>query len=213
MATISKGILGGFSGKVGTIVGTSWRGKDIIRSRPKATKRMPTENQLLQQMKFSLAISFLQPLKSIQSRFFGMKIGVRSRVNLAVSYTIREAIQVVNHLPELIYSKVLITKGELTGFQNVSLVLQAGGVLHLEWEDNNAQGNASPNDVVSIVCYSKNLKMFEIYEDVVMRSDMMVDVTLPSYCIGEVTEVWAYLHNEKQTMAGNSFYLGEHSIV
>lgn len=42
MATLNKGILGGFSGKVGTVVGANWRGLDIIRSRPKisnATQR------------------------------------------------------------------------------------------------------------------------------------------------------------------------------
>ena len=34
MAEIKKGILGGFSGKVGPVVGANWRGKDIIRSTP-----------------------------------------------------------------------------------------------------------------------------------------------------------------------------------
>ncbi len=33
MGTISKGILGGFSGKVGTVVGGSWKGIDYMRSR------------------------------------------------------------------------------------------------------------------------------------------------------------------------------------
>ena len=42
MANISKGILGGFSGKVGTIVGANYRGKDIIRSVPKKSGRKPT---------------------------------------------------------------------------------------------------------------------------------------------------------------------------
>jgi len=213
MATITKGILGGFSGKVGTVVGANWRGKDIIRSRPKKTQSPPTDNQILQQMKFRLVVGFLQPLKPVQSRFFGSKSGARSRVNMAVSYTIREAVQVVNDIPELVFSKVLITKGELTGFQNITAATQAGGVLHLEWEDNSTQGNASPQDAVSVVCYCKELEMFEIYEDIVMRSDLMLDVTLPNYCIGKATEVWAYLHNAKQTMAGNSPYLGELMII
>ncbi|HAP96614.1 DUF6266 family protein, partial [Epilithonimonas hominis] len=88
MATLSKGILGGFSGKVGPVVGANWRGMDVIRSRPKSSKRNPTEKQLEQQLKFKLAISFLQPIKSIQSLYFGMGSGVKSRVNMAVSYTI-----------------------------------------------------------------------------------------------------------------------------
>ncbi|WP_336734977.1 DUF6266 family protein [Chryseobacterium sp. VD8] len=68
MARITKGILGGFSGKVGTIVGANWRGQDIIRSIPKPSSKQPTNKQLLQQTRFSMVISFLQPLKNIQTK-------------------------------------------------------------------------------------------------------------------------------------------------
>ena len=212
MATISKGILGGFSGKVGPVVGATWRGMDVIRSRPKSSKRTPSERQLEQQLKFKLAISFLQPIKNIQSRFFGSGSGVKSRVNLAVSYTISEAIQMVAGLPELIFNKVLITRGELTSFQNAVLTTQPGGVLHLEWEDNSTQGDAAPKDQVSIVCYCAELKNWEIYEGIVMRSDLMADVTLPAYCLGKTMEVYAFLNNEKQTAASTSLYLGQHVV-
>lgn len=210
MATLSKGILGGFSGKVGPVVGATWRGMDVIRSRPKSSRRTPSERQLEQQLKFKLAISFLQPIKNIQSRFFGSGSGVKSRVNMAVSYTISEAIQMVAGLPELIYNKVLITRGELTSFQNAVLTTQPGGVLHLEWEDNSTQGDAAPKDQVSIVCYCAELNNWEIYEGIVMRSDLMVDVTLPAYCLGKTMEVYAFLNNEKQTAASTSLYLGQH---
>ncbi|WP_312196230.1 DUF6266 family protein [Epilithonimonas vandammei] len=212
METLSKGILGGFSGKVGPVVGATWRGMDVIRSRPKSSKRTPSEKQLEQQLKFKLAISFLQPIKNIQSRFFGSGSGVKSRVNLAVSYTISEAIQMVAGLPELIYNKVLITRGELTSFQNAVLTTQPGGVLHLEWEDNSTQGDAAPKDQVSIVCYCAELNNWEIYEGIVMRSDLMADVTLPAYCLGETMEVYAFLNNEKQTAASTSLYLGQHLV-
>ena len=212
MATLSKGILGGFSGKVGPVVGATWRGMDVIRSRPKSSKRTPSERQLEQQLKFKLAISFLQPIKNIQSRFFGSGSGVKSRVNLAVSYTINEAIQMVAGLPELIFNKVLITRGELTSFQNAVLTTQPGGVLHLEWEDNSTQGDAAPKDQVSIVCYCAELKNWEIYEGIVMRSDLMADVTLPAYCLGKTMEVYAFLNNEKQTAASTSLYLGQHLV-
>ena len=212
MATISKGILGGFSGTVGPVVGANWRGMDVIRSRPKSSKRTPSERQLEQQLKFKLAISFLQPIKSIQSLYFGMGSGVKSRVNMAVSYTISTAIQMVAGLPELIYNKVLITRGELTSFRNPVLTTQPGGVLHLEWEDNSTQGDAAPKDEVSIVCYCAELNNWEIYEGIVMRSDLMADVTLPAYCLGKTMEVYAFLNNEKQTAASTSLYLGQHLV-
>lgn len=213
MATFNKGILGGFSGKVGTVVGANWRGKDVMRSLPKPSQKEPTEKQLLQQAKFKLAVAFLQPLKTIQSQYFGSGSGVKSRVNMATSYTINEAMQVVAGIPELVYNKVLITKGELTGFQNAVLSTQPGGFLELEWEDNSTQGNASATDEVSLVSYCKDLNDFQIFESIVMRSDLIAGVNLPSFCIGKAVEVWAFLNTEKRTFASNSFYLGEHTVL
>lgn len=213
MATFNKGILGGFSGKVGNVVGANWRGKDIMRSLPKPSQKDPTEKQLLQQAKFKLAVAFLQPLKGIQSQYFGASSGVKSRVNMATSYTISEAIQVVKGVPELIYNKVLITKGELTGFQNAMLSNQPGGILELEWEDNSLQGNASPTDEVSIVSYCMELNDFQIFEGIGTRADLKTSVALPGFCIGKTVEVWAFLNTEKRTFASNSFYLGQHAVV
>ncbi len=42
MAIIRKGILGGFEGKVGNIIGYNLRGQNIIRSVPRKDKRPAT---------------------------------------------------------------------------------------------------------------------------------------------------------------------------
>jgi hypothetical protein len=46
MGTIKKGVLGGFSGKVGSVVGASWKGIDYIRSLPASVKNPRTEGQV-----------------------------------------------------------------------------------------------------------------------------------------------------------------------
>ena len=213
MARITKGILGGFSGKVGTIVGANWRGQDIIRSIPKPSSKQPSERQLLQQVKFKLVIGFLQPVKNIQTKYFGSGSGSKSRVNMAVSYTINEAIQMNGDIPELMYNKVLITKGDLAGFQNVTVVPQAGNILQLNWENNSAQGNADPADKANMVCYCEELGTFEIFEAVAERSVLTTEVTLPNYYAGKEVQVWAFFRNEKETVACNSAYLGVQTLI
>lgn len=126
MATISKGILGGFSGKIGTVVGASWRGKDIIRSVPKSTKRQPSDLQLIQQLKFGKVIDFLQPIRPIQNLYFGGKVKYQSRFNQATSYALKHAVEMVDDLSVIIPEKVLITKGELTGFQGLNTTTGIG---------------------------------------------------------------------------------------
>ncbi|WP_449387135.1 DUF6266 family protein [Chryseobacterium lineare] len=213
MARITKGILGGFSGKVGTIVGANWRGQDIIRSIPKPSNRPPSEKQQLQQEKFKMVIAFLQPLKSIQTKYFGSGSGSKSRVNMAVSYTISEAVQMAGDVPELVYNKVLITKGDLTGFQNITAQPQTGHVIRLTWENNSTQGNASETDTVNVICYCEELDRFEIFESVAVRTDLTKEVTLPTAYAGKEVQVWSYLHNLKGTSASNSLHLGALTMI
>ena len=50
MAIAKDGILGGFSGKVGNIVGLTLNGVPIMRAAPKASQKPPTEKQRLQRL-------------------------------------------------------------------------------------------------------------------------------------------------------------------
>lgn len=78
MGTYNKGILGAFSGKVGPVVGANWKGMDM-RSFPKKTRRAPTENQLLQRLKFTAATRFLTPINSVVGRYFGNESGEKTK--------------------------------------------------------------------------------------------------------------------------------------
>jgi len=213
MARITKGILGGFSGKVGTIVGANWRGQDIIRSTPKPSSRPPSEKQLLQQNKFKLVVSFLQPVTGIQRKYFGSGSGSKSRVNLAVSYTISEAVQVNGSVPEILFPKVLITKGDLSGFQNVTAAPQSAQGITLNWEDNSAQGNANATDQVNLICYCEELQTFGIFTAIAERSTGTASVSLPAIYAGKEVHLWAYFNNAAETSACSSPYLGTLTLI
>lgn len=213
MGSINKGILGGFSGKVGSVVGANWRGKDIMRSVPKPSSKEPTEKQVLQRAKFKLAVSFLQPVKSIQKEYFGVASGSKSRSDMAVSYTMQQAVDTASGSPELIFNKVLITKGDLAGFQNPEVEVQQDETLELSWSDNSSQGNASATDVANAVCYSEDLKSFEIYEVLALRSAMGASIVLPQFYAGKEIHLWMFFRNEKKTLACNSVYLGTVTLI
>ena len=61
MGTIKQGILGGFSGKVGTVIGSSWKGISYMRGQAPHVKNPRTAGQVNQRLKFNLALNFLQP--------------------------------------------------------------------------------------------------------------------------------------------------------
>lgn len=208
MGTIKKGILGGFSGTVGTVVGANWRGMDVIRSRPKASGGKPTPLQLMQRSKFALAIKFQNSLRSMQSRLYGENAGVKSRVNLAASYLLREVVDYVNDQAVLKMEKVIITKGLLTGFQNLAVTDAAAQTLNFTWTDNSNQMLAKATDIFCTAVYEEESGDFEIKEGPETRTVGTASVVLPELWAGKTVHVYAFLQTEEQDAACNSLYLG-----
>ena len=212
MGTIKKGILGGFSGTVGTVVGANWRGMDVMRSRPKARGGTPTPLQILQRQKFALAIKFQNSLRSMQSRLYGDHSGVKSRVNLAASYLLKEVVSEINGNVVLQMEKVLITKGDLTGFQNLAATAGTGESIHFTWEDNSSQMQAQASDIFCTAVYEEESGEFYVQEGPQIRSAQNATVVLPTNWNGATVYVYAFFQNETQDKACNSFYIGSFAL-
>ncbi|QOW09191.1 hypothetical protein Q73A0000_01880 [Kaistella flava (ex Peng et al. 2021)] len=207
MGTIKKGILGGFSGTVGTVVGATWRGMDVIRSRPKSSGGKPTPLQIMQRAKFALAIKFQNSLRAMQSRLYGENAGVKSRVNLAASYLLREVVAYENDQAILMMEKVIVTKGTLTGFQNLAVTAAADQTLNFTWVDNSAQMLAKATDIFCTAIYEEEAAEFAIMEGPEQRDGGTASVVLPEGWAGKTVYVYAFFQTVEQDAACNSLYL------
>lgn len=92
MATFEKGILGGFSGKVGSVIGGSWKGIDYMRSKAPRRTFVPSQKQLEQQLKFALMMRFLQPMSGLLAISFHDFAIRKTGTNSAFAYNYKEAI-------------------------------------------------------------------------------------------------------------------------
>ncbi|WP_434035256.1 DUF6266 family protein [Formosa sp. 4Alg 33] len=213
MAIFEKGILGGFSGKVGNVVGSRWRGKDVMRSLPQRGKYTPTPKQLEQREKFKAVILFLTPIISVVSLYFGNRQGDKSRFNIATSYHLKEAV-VDSPLGYVIdFTKVLISKGDLRGLDRGAVSAAAGQTLNFSWADNSGQGNASPFDELIVVVYAPDLDTFYTNLSVDTRDATSGSVTLPAFMAGFDVEVWASFNKPDTNLAAISTYLGRVTMV
>jgi hypothetical protein len=61
MGKMKNGILDAFSGTIGKVVGTSWRGVAVMRSKAHSRKNANTPKQQEQKAKFKVAADFTQP--------------------------------------------------------------------------------------------------------------------------------------------------------
>jgi len=209
MATYEQGILGPFSGKVGTVVGANWRGKNVMRSRPKKSNRVPSEAQQLQREKFTTVTKFLSPIKALLNQYFGQAVTYRSRYNLATSYHLKEAAERVNDSFEIIYSKVMISKGDLQGLVSPVVTTLPNNQLKIEWQDNSGQGMATPDDSLLVVVYCPELNLFETFEQIAMRKDNDVTLALTPFFEGSDVYCWASFVNDEHKLSASSTYLGK----
>lgn len=207
MAEIELGILGGVSGKVGTVVGANWRGKNIIRAKPRKSKKKATVLQAEQRLKFRLVANFLGPINKIVSRYFGQYQGVKSRSNMAMSYHLLEAIEKKGQDFFINYEKVMLTKGVLPSVMMESASVTEGQ-LALKWTSNSGVAIEKPTDKLTLAIYSESNKLFYVLDAIVERNKNEYTTKLPAAFKGKDNSIWVVLTNEEGTECSSSMFVG-----
>jgi hypothetical protein len=212
MATIKQGILGGFSGKIGTVVGSTWRGKNVLRSAPRKSTKPASAAQQKQRDKFAGVLQFLMPLKGILTETFGATVGSKSPFNNAMSYHMKEAVKQTTDGFQLAYAKVLIGKGGLCGIENPVVQMLPIHRLQISWDDNSTQGLAYPTDDFLIVAYVPSLQSFTYAMGDSDREAGQGKLNFQESFYGETVHLWVTFYNAKIALAATSTYLGSFVI-
>lgn len=213
MGKYNKGILGAFSGKVGNVVGASWRGMDVLRSLPRAGTSAPTENQLQQREKFALVARFLLPFKPMLASYFGQPSGGRSRTNQASSYHLREAVVLNGSVLSMNYAKVLLSRGDLQGATQAAVAASAGNLLRFSWADNSGQATAKPTDRLMVGVHDAESGFSDFFLAAGTRDQAAAEITLPDYYAGAQVHCWMAFASENGKLNSTSIYMGTVEVV
>lgn len=208
MGKYNKGILGAFSGKVGSVVGASWRGQDIMRSLPRKSNREATTSQLMQREKFSEATAFLQPYQPVLRKYFGSGNGKTTRRNQALSYHMKEAVTYVDPNWVWDFQKVQISRGDLLGLDQIAGTGGTAQSIDFTWQDNSAQGEALATDQVIVAIYESTSKTGSYFSNIALRSDGNATITLPAFLSGLTVQVWATVVSNDEKRYATSQFLG-----
>ena len=213
MATFEKGILGGFSGKVGNVVGARWRGKNVMRSLPQRGNYTATAKQEEQRLKFKTVIGFLSPIVDVLNSYYGSAQGDKSRANLATSYHLKNAVLSTPTGAVMEYAKVVVSKGDLRGIDGGTVAAAAEQILNFGWQDNSGQGKATATDAFMVVVYAPELNLFYTNIAVATRDATKASVTLPNFMASFEVEVWASFSKPETNLAAISTYMGAITVL
>lgn len=193
MGTIKQGILGGFRGRVGNVIGSTWKGQDVMKIRPASVFNPNTEHQQLQRAKFGLVGRFNQAHRNL------IRIGFRAytknitAANAAMSYNLVNA--VTGLFPDLSidFSKVMISMGSLAAIDGVSVLSEASSSVTLNWTTDIQYGNGKDSDQFVASFYDSATAEVVYFPGCASRQEKTVSLNLPATWSGRAAEVFVFL--------------------
>jgi hypothetical protein len=134
MGKVSNGILGAVRGKVNNLVFYPLNGQELVRV-VGTKKTIRSDAVKAQNNSMALLMSFFSKI-NVYLRA-GFKNEAKSTIynyhNLATSYNKINAISIIDNLPQIDYSKILLSRGTALPANDPRVELAAEG-LHFEWE-------------------------------------------------------------------------------
>jgi hypothetical protein len=208
MGKIAQGILGGFSGKVGTVVGGRWKNIDYIRAKPISVANPRTPGQVNQRNRFAITLEYLQPnLGFIQKGYKAYAVG-KTEFNAAMSYVLNNAIAGTAPNFSVDYSLALLSRGSLPGVLNGATDLATAGQVTFSWDDNSTGINANSTDQAMVLVYNPSKKESIAILDGADRTTGTQVVTIPDGYAGDTVELFMAFVTPNGNQVSNSVYLG-----
>jgi hypothetical protein len=206
MATFKQGINGGFTGKVGSVIGYQLNGQWVMRSlaKPSSKNKKGTALQKACRSIFASMQHFLQPLIPFIRVGYNLESRLRMMTahNAAKSYNMLHALDVNGDID---CAKVCLTFGSLMGVAN-PVVLKDDVGLHFSWENNAGNSWLRETDQVMVMAY--NVKDQQVYFKLsgTRRSDGMESIEIPAFEKDNELHTWiSFISDDRQHIAMSTY--------
>lgn len=212
MGTIKNGILGGFSGTVGPAVGSSWKGIDVIRSRPPRKRRRSTEGQLGQMTRMELVSGFLAPLTTLLNKTYGSGLVKMSAFNKAMSYNMRNAVDGDHPDFRINFARVILGSGDLLNPELSAMQSEVMGQLSFIWKDNSSEGSARSTDQAFAAVYCSGENEWRTWSKGAQRNAGRYTLDIPAFS-GKTVHAYIGFLSDGGKFVSTSQYAGSVNIL
>ena len=207
MAKLSQGINGPFFGKVGTVVGYTWKGIPVMRALPQDRKKPFTHKELNQQAKFRIMNKFLRPAKTLLNVTFAHLAVQMSPFNKAFSYNIKNAVTGVEPNLAIDYGMALISRGDLPNVDLPTVNSPSPGLLQFTWSDNSGRGKSIGTDKAFVAVYQEEIANWEYQLDIASRNQGKCEILLKHFAGKSVHTFIGFISADGKD-ASDSLYTG-----
>lgn len=211
MGKSSQGVFGGWTNKVGNVVGRMRGGVNIYSIYQPNVSNPKTTIQLQVRRKFSMCSKFLSAMSGIAK--IGFKAYSQGGYWMGVGVAHNYDDCVTGTWPSYVYnfSNLVVSKGVLAQVYNPSASAQ-GLDLNLTWTDNSGIGNALDTDGVAVGIYNETKNEAAVDSLSAARSARQASFSCPSTWTGDKVHVYMFMHRQDDSISSDTLYLGNFTL-
>jgi hypothetical protein len=204
MAHLPQGILGGFSGTVGTVIGFFKHGKYFIRAKNRSHHDAGTDKQWAVRNRFKGFLTFaskinLEVIRPIWSAYGTTMTGWCLFMKKNIAWFDKDG-NIADYSNLTLSLGVLPLPGNIVVTSNTA----GNGSLLISWKDNSGIDEARATDRLRVVAVKENQPYVLTGLDAV-RSDTQVPVNVPCEA-GEKLHLYLYFQDETRSVASPSIH-------
>lgn len=209
MGKLNDSLLSGSYGRTGRLVVANVAGTEILRIRPKKRTTASTPNQMIVQQRMKLCYDFISSYKAFAKKHFGVKVGMRSCYNLAIT-NLLNAFKIdfatLQITPD--YQEIFFAKGGLLAPVITGLAAPALGSFQIQWYNNSGSNPDHETDLAQVLYVADDNVRSVFIENMVPRADGLLDVQLAPNWQGKTVHVWLAFRSQDELIASDSVYAG-----
>jgi hypothetical protein len=213
MAFMQKGLMGGFTGRIGDKIGYVVNGVQYVRSAPKKRSSPVSTEQKIQREKFSLMTKFLSPLASFINEVHKYHNHRKTGYSKLFPLNYREAL--TGQYPDfgIDHHRIRLTTGSLSGPVQMHVYCSGRGVLNFNWKDNSCgERDSSPFDLLYLAFYDEDKKSWEIRKNIALREDNFLTIHMDDHR-GNLLQIYSGFISGDKRRVSNSHYLGMINVL
>lgn len=205
MGVIKQGILGGFSGKVAGVVGSSWKGIATIKALPLSVANPKTALQIAQRQRFSNTVAFALEIlstviKPLWDRFAQQMSGFNDFIKTNI-----DLFDAVDPSP---VADLTISKGKMAKTTiNSAAGTIATDIVVLGWTDDSGSGLKLATDKPFVVVLNVTTDEIKGFESALPRDDEITsNLQMDAITAGDVMHAYLAFRRADGTIVSNTDY-------
>jgi hypothetical protein len=206
MGKIKQGILGGFSGKVANVVGSSWKGIPVMKSLPLSVANPRSPAQVAQRSSFSEVVNAASAIlavivKPLWDRFAHQMSGFNSFIQSNIDAFADAAAPV--------FADIIISKGAIEEQESPAYSTGSGSdTVRLEWDDSVLGAYQLGSDIAYIAVFDVTSDKWFANSDGADRSDCEISCKVgQNLSSGQIYHLYLAFRRADGTLASETSYV------